>query len=115
MGSKKLKAVAVKGNMEVPLADKAKADQIRREQNAERDSAAWAALAFPVGDTFQIARGLLDRALGLDAADRGGRVRRRRFRVDRAQPQAGPVGHLGDARGQQRLDGVLVLQRETGR
>ena len=37
MGSKKLKAVAVKGNMEVPLADKAKADQIRKDQNAERD------------------------------------------------------------------------------
>jgi aldehyde:ferredoxin oxidoreductase len=31
MGSKKLKAVAVKGNMEIPLADKAKADQIRKE------------------------------------------------------------------------------------
>ncbi len=32
MGSKKLKAVAVKGNMAVPLADKAKAEQLRKEQ-----------------------------------------------------------------------------------
>ena len=31
MGSKKLKAVAVKGNMEIPLADKEKADQLRKE------------------------------------------------------------------------------------
>ncbi len=31
MGSKKLKAVAVRGNMEVPLADKERAQQLRRE------------------------------------------------------------------------------------
>ncbi len=31
MGSKKLKAVAVKGNMSVPIADKARADQLRKE------------------------------------------------------------------------------------
>ena len=31
MGSKKLKAVAVKGNMAVPMADKAKADELRKE------------------------------------------------------------------------------------
>ncbi len=31
MGSKKLKAVAVKGNMAVPMADKARAEQLRRE------------------------------------------------------------------------------------
>jgi hypothetical protein len=38
---------------------------------AERNSAAWAELAFPVRDTFGIAQGLLDRALGIDAQDRG--------------------------------------------
>ncbi len=43
----------------------------QRLADAERDSAAWAELAFPVGDTFQIARGLLDRALGVDAQDQG--------------------------------------------
>ncbi|MFC2038583.1 aldehyde ferredoxin oxidoreductase family protein [Chloroflexota bacterium] len=31
MGSKKLKAIAVKGNMEVPVADKAGADQLRKD------------------------------------------------------------------------------------
>jgi aldehyde:ferredoxin oxidoreductase len=35
MGSKKLKAVAVRGNMEVPMADKEKAAQLRRENIAE--------------------------------------------------------------------------------
>jgi aldehyde:ferredoxin oxidoreductase len=35
MGSKKLKAVVVKGNMEVPMADKAKAEQIRKDHVAD--------------------------------------------------------------------------------
>ena len=35
MGSKKLKAVVVRGNMEIPMADKAKAEQIRREHTAD--------------------------------------------------------------------------------
>jgi aldehyde:ferredoxin oxidoreductase len=35
MGSKKLKAVAVKGSMAVPMADRAKAEQIRKDQLAE--------------------------------------------------------------------------------
>jgi aldehyde:ferredoxin oxidoreductase len=35
MGSKKLKAVAVRGNQEIPMADKAGADQIRKEHIAE--------------------------------------------------------------------------------
>ncbi|MFC1900128.1 aldehyde ferredoxin oxidoreductase family protein [Chloroflexota bacterium] len=35
MGSKKLKAVAVKGSMEVPLADKAKADELRKKSLGE--------------------------------------------------------------------------------
>jgi aldehyde:ferredoxin oxidoreductase len=35
MGSKKLKAVAAKGKMEVPIADKATADQLRRDNIAE--------------------------------------------------------------------------------
>ena len=35
MGSKKLKAVAVRGNMEVPLADKELAEELRRENLAE--------------------------------------------------------------------------------
>ena len=39
---------------------------------AERESATWTELAFPVGDTFQIAWGLLDRSLGADAEDQGG-------------------------------------------
>ncbi|MBU0618559.1 MAG: hypothetical protein KKI02_12650, partial [Planctomycetes bacterium] len=38
---------------------------------AERERTAWAELAFPVDDTFEIARGLLDRALGIDAEDQG--------------------------------------------
>lgn len=44
----------------------------QRLGGAERDRAAWAELEFPVADTFEIARGLLDRALGIDARDRGG-------------------------------------------
>ena len=39
MGSKRLKAVAVKGNQAVPMADKALADKLRREQIAERQKA----------------------------------------------------------------------------
>ena len=35
MGSKKLKAVVVKGNLEVPMADKAKAEQIRKDHVAD--------------------------------------------------------------------------------
>ncbi len=35
MGAKKIKAVAVKGNMEVPLADKAKADELRKKTLSE--------------------------------------------------------------------------------
>jgi aldehyde:ferredoxin oxidoreductase len=35
MGSKKLKAVAVRGNMEVPMADKERAQQLRRENISE--------------------------------------------------------------------------------
>ncbi len=35
MGSKKLKAVAVRGNIEVPMANKERADQLRRENIAE--------------------------------------------------------------------------------
>ena len=40
MGSKKLKAVAVRGNLEIPIADKAKADQLRREQIADLQKSA---------------------------------------------------------------------------
>jgi len=39
MGSKKLKAVAVRGNFEIPLADKAKADKIRKEHIAQLQQA----------------------------------------------------------------------------
>jgi aldehyde:ferredoxin oxidoreductase len=39
MGSKRLKAVAVKGNMAVPMADKPLADRLRREQISARNKA----------------------------------------------------------------------------
>ncbi len=39
MGSKKLKAVAVKGDMAIPMADKAKADELRKEHLSEMQKA----------------------------------------------------------------------------
>ncbi len=38
-------------------------------RGAEREKATWAAFTFPVDNTFRIARGLLDRAMGVDAED----------------------------------------------
>lgn len=45
-----------------------------RELRAAEREGSWSDFAFPVGDTFQIAHGLLDRALGVDAQDRGSSV-----------------------------------------
>jgi len=44
MGAKKLKALAVKGNLKVPMADEAKANQLRRE---------WATQLKGMGETFR--------------------------------------------------------------
>ena len=44
-------------------------DQTLRD--AENATQTWQDIAFPVADTMRIARGLLDRALGVDAIDRG--------------------------------------------
>jgi hypothetical protein len=47
--------------------------QLERElSGGERESSNWADLTFPVDDTFRIAHGLLDRAMGIDTRDRSG-------------------------------------------
>jgi hypothetical protein len=45
--------------------------QLERQLRAEWEKGPWSELAFPVDGTFQITRELLDRALGVDARDRG--------------------------------------------